>query len=65
MWCKLWTLDIGVLCEREQLTIILGLVAIACRVLGPLYPRNRRRLPGWRSAYDLLPGKRLTHYARQ
>jgi glutathione S-transferase len=20
-------------------------------------------LPGWRSAYDLLPGKRLTHYA--
>jgi glutathione S-transferase len=23
------------------------------------------RLPGWRSAYDLLPGKRLTHYARQ
>jgi glutathione S-transferase len=19
-------------------------------------------LPGWRSAYDLLPGKRLTHY---
>jgi len=21
------------------------------------------RLPGWRSAYDLLPGKRLTHYA--
>jgi glutathione S-transferase len=21
-------------------------------------------LPGWRSAYDLLPGKRLTHYAR-
>jgi glutathione S-transferase len=21
-------------------------------------------LPGWRSAYDLLPGKRLTHYAK-
>jgi glutathione S-transferase len=21
-------------------------------------------LPGWRSAYDLLPGKRLTHYAQ-
>jgi glutathione S-transferase len=21
-------------------------------------------LPGWKSAYDLLPGKRLTHYAR-
>ena len=21
------------------------------------------RLPGWQSAYDLLPGKRLTHYA--
>ena len=21
------------------------------------------KLPGWRSAYDLLPGKRLTHYA--
>jgi glutathione S-transferase len=20
-------------------------------------------LPGWRPAYDLLPGKRLTHYA--
>ena len=20
-------------------------------------------LPGWRSAYDLLPGKRLPHYA--
>ena len=20
-------------------------------------------LPGWRSAYDLLPGRRLTHYA--
>ena len=20
-------------------------------------------LPGWKSAYDLLPGKRLTHYA--
>jgi glutathione S-transferase len=20
-------------------------------------------LPGWRAAYDLLPGKRLTHYA--
>jgi glutathione S-transferase len=20
-------------------------------------------LPGWRSAYDLLPGKRLMHYA--
>jgi glutathione S-transferase len=19
-------------------------------------------LPGWRAAYDLLPGKRLTHY---
>jgi glutathione S-transferase len=23
------------------------------------------KLPGWRSAYDLLPGKRLTHYARE
>jgi glutathione S-transferase len=22
-------------------------------------------LPGWKSAYDLLPGKRLTHYARE
>jgi glutathione S-transferase len=22
------------------------------------------KMPGWRSAYDLLPGKRLTHYAR-
>jgi glutathione S-transferase len=22
-------------------------------------------LPGWRPAYDLLPGKRLTHYARE
>jgi glutathione S-transferase len=22
-------------------------------------------LPGWRSAYDLLPGKRLTHYAEK
>jgi len=22
------------------------------------------QLPGWKSAYDLLPGKRLTHYAR-
>jgi glutathione S-transferase len=22
------------------------------------------QLPGWQSAYDLLPGKRLTHYAR-
>jgi len=22
------------------------------------------RLPGWKSAYDLLPGPRLTHYAR-
>jgi glutathione S-transferase len=21
-------------------------------------------LPGWNSAYDLLPGNRLTHYAR-
>ena len=21
-------------------------------------------LPGWKSAYDLLPGKRLTHYAK-
>jgi glutathione S-transferase len=20
-------------------------------------------IPGWKSAYDLLPGKRLTHYA--
>ena len=25
--------------------------------------RSDRSLPGWRSAYDLLPGKRLTHYA--
>jgi glutathione S-transferase len=23
------------------------------------------KLPGWRSAYDLLPGRRLTHYARE
>jgi glutathione S-transferase len=23
------------------------------------------KLPGWRSAYDLLPGKRLTHHARE
>jgi len=23
------------------------------------------KLPGWQSAYDLLPGKRLTHYARE
>jgi glutathione S-transferase len=23
------------------------------------------KLPGWRSAYDLLPGKRLKHYARE
>ena len=22
------------------------------------------RLPGWKSAYDLLPGKRMTHYAK-
>jgi glutathione S-transferase len=22
------------------------------------------QLPGWQSAYDLLPGKRLTHYAK-
>jgi glutathione S-transferase len=22
------------------------------------------RLPGWKSAYDLLPGKRLMHYAK-
>jgi glutathione S-transferase len=22
-------------------------------------------LPGWKSAYDLLPGKRLTHYVRE
>jgi len=22
------------------------------------------QLPGWKSAYDLLPGKRLTHYAK-
>ena len=22
-------------------------------------------LPGWKSAYDLLPGKRLTHYAKE
>jgi glutathione S-transferase len=22
------------------------------------------QLPGWRSAYDLLPGKRMTHYAK-
>ena len=22
------------------------------------------KLPGWKSAYDLLPGKRLTHYAK-
>jgi len=38
--CKLWTLGIGVLCEREQLAIIhRGLVAIArgfCRVRGPI-----------------------------
>ena len=26
--------------------------------------RAHRALPGWQSAYDLLPGKRLTHYAR-
>jgi glutathione S-transferase len=25
--------------------------------------RRIAALPGWRSAYDLLPGKRLTHYA--
>jgi glutathione S-transferase len=25
--------------------------------------RRVASLPGWRSAYDLLPGKRLTHYA--
>jgi glutathione S-transferase len=25
--------------------------------------RRVANLPGWRSAYDLLPGKRLTHYA--
>jgi glutathione S-transferase len=23
------------------------------------------KLPGWKSAYDLLPGKRLKHYARE
>jgi glutathione S-transferase len=23
------------------------------------------KLPGWQSAYELLPGKRLTHYARE
>jgi len=23
------------------------------------------KLPGWQSAYDLLPGKRMTHYARE
>ena len=21
-------------------------------------------LPGWKSAYDMLPGKRMTHYAK-
>jgi glutathione S-transferase len=26
--------------------------------------RRMAQLPGWKSAYDLLPGKRLTHYAR-
>jgi glutathione S-transferase len=26
--------------------------------------RRISELPGWRSAYDLLPGKRLTHYAK-
>ncbi len=25
--------------------------------------QRMRALPGWKSAYDLLPGKRLTHYA--
>jgi glutathione S-transferase len=25
--------------------------------------RRLAAVPGWRSAYDLLPGKRLTHYA--
>jgi glutathione S-transferase len=25
--------------------------------------RRVASLPGWRSPYDLLPGKRLTHYA--
>jgi len=27
--------------------------------------KRMAQLPGWKSAYDLLPGKRLTHYARQ
>lgn len=22
------------------------------------------QLPGWKPAYDLLPGKRMTHYAK-
>jgi glutathione S-transferase len=26
--------------------------------------KRMAQLPGWKSAYDLLPGKRLTHYAR-
>ena len=26
--------------------------------------RRMAQLPGWKSAYDLLPGKRLTHYAK-
>lgn len=26
--------------------------------------KRMAQLPGWQSAYDLLPGKRLTHYAR-
>ncbi len=26
--------------------------------------RRMAALPGWKSAYDLLPGKRLTHYAK-
>ena len=26
--------------------------------------RRMATLPGWKSAYDLLPGKRLTHYAK-
>jgi len=51
--CKLWTLGIGVLCEREQLAIIhRGLVAIArgfCRVRGPIVAPEpvRFALLGW------------------
>ena len=26
--------------------------------------KRMAQLPGWKSAYDLLPGKRLTHYAK-